>query len=86
MANGLTLYAAPPRSNPLHSIPRLSIPKAFRVPLVMLQSNGSGWFAPGALSALQKYKVKRLDLFFVMFANSFLRERVGNKNFNSNFS
>jgi hypothetical protein len=52
----------------------------------MIQSHGSGLFAPGALSALQKSKVKRLDLFFVTLANSFLRERVGNKNSNSNFS
>jgi hypothetical protein len=31
------------------------------------------------VSALQKYKVKRLDRFLVTLANSFLRERVGNQ-------
>jgi hypothetical protein len=35
--------------------------------------------AKEAISTLQKYKVKRLDLFFVTSANSFLGERVGNK-------
>jgi hypothetical protein len=86
MVNGSSLYAAPPHSNPRNSTAIINPESVSGVPLVMLQSNGSGWFAPGALSALQKYKVKRLDLFFVMLANSFLRERVGNKNFNSNFS
>src|SRR6188474_2370719 len=38
------------------------------------------------LSALQKYKVKWFDLCLVALANSFLGERVGNKNSNSNFS
>jgi hypothetical protein len=51
-----------------------------------LQSDCSGLFALGAMSALQKYKVKRLDLFFVTVTNSFLGERVGNQNSNSNFS
>jgi hypothetical protein len=36
------------------------------------------------MSALQKYKVKKIDLFFVTVANSFLVGRVGNNN--SNFS
>jgi hypothetical protein len=40
----------------------------------MLKSNRSGWFAAGALCALQKYKVKRLDLFFVTLANLLLGE------------
>jgi hypothetical protein len=30
-----------------------------------------------SFSALRKCKIKRLDLFFVTLANSFLRERVG---------
>jgi hypothetical protein len=45
----------------------------------MFQSHGSGFFASGATSALQKYKVKRLDLFFVVLTNSLLGERVRNK-------
>jgi hypothetical protein len=36
-------------------------------------------FALGALSALQKCKVKKLDLFFMTVAKSFLGKRVGNK-------
>jgi hypothetical protein len=31
------------------------------------------------MSALQKYKVKRIDLFSVKVTNSFLGERVGHK-------
>jgi hypothetical protein len=31
------------------------------------------------MSALQKYKVKKIDLFSVTVTNSFLGERVGNK-------
>jgi hypothetical protein len=68
---------------------RLSTPKAFGVPVVMLKSHGSGRFGSGVLPALQKFKVKWLDLPFVTLANSFLGERVGkegNKNSNSNFS
>jgi hypothetical protein len=42
-------------------------------------SHGSGLFAPGAMSALQKYKVKKIDLFSLTVTNSFLRERVGNQ-------
>jgi hypothetical protein len=45
----------------------------------MPPSHGSGLFAPGATSALQKYKVKKIDLFSVTVTNSFLGERVGNK-------
>ena len=47
--------------------------------LLMPPSHGSGLFKPGALTALQKYKVKRIDLFSVTVTNSFLGERVGNK-------
>jgi hypothetical protein len=32
-----------------------------------------------SMSALQKYKVKKIDPFSVTVTNSFLRERVGNK-------
>jgi hypothetical protein len=35
---------------------------------------------------LRKFNVKKLDLSFVTITNSFLGERVGNKNSNSNFS
>src|SRR5256885_2221858 len=47
--------------------------------LLMPTGNGSGLFAPAAMSALQKYKVKKIDLFSVTVTNSFLGERVGNK-------
>jgi hypothetical protein len=47
--------------------------------LLMPPSRGSGLFAPGAMSALQKYNVKKIDLFSVTVTNSFLGERVGNK-------
>jgi hypothetical protein len=86
MANGSSLYAAQPHSNPLHSLARLSTPKRSGFRLVTLKSHGSSRFGRRALSALQKYKVKWLDLFLVTLANSFLGERVGNKNSNSNFS
>jgi hypothetical protein len=46
---------------------------------LMPPSRGSGLFAPRAMSALQKYKVKKIDLFSVTVTNSFLGERVGNK-------
>jgi hypothetical protein len=45
----------------------------------MPPSRGSGLLKPGAISSLQKYKVKKIDLFSVTVANSFLGERVGNK-------
>jgi len=57
MANGLSPYASQQRSSPLHNT---SIPKAFGVPSVTLKSHGSGFSQAGDLSALQKYKVKRL--------------------------
>jgi hypothetical protein len=53
--------------------------------LLMPPSRGSGLFAPAAMFALQKYKVKKIDLFSVTVTNSFPRERVGNKK-NSNSS
>src|SRR4030095_13291530 len=46
---------------------------------LMPPSCGSGLFAPGAMSALQKYNVKKIDLFSVTVTNSFLGERIGNK-------
>src|SRR5439155_89045 len=46
--------------------------------LLMPPSRGSGLFKPGGMSALQKYKVKKIDLFSVTVTNSFLGERVGN--------
>jgi hypothetical protein len=45
----------------------------------MLQSHGSGWLTPGALSALQKFKVKRLELSFVMLTNWFVGNVLGIK-------
>jgi hypothetical protein len=45
----------------------------------MPKSHGSSRFALGAMSALQKYKVKKIDLSSVTVTNSFLGERVGNK-------
>ena len=45
----------------------------------MPPSHGSGLFAPGSMSALQKYKVKEIDLFSVTVTNSSLGERAGNK-------
>ena len=55
--------------------------------LLMPPSHGSGLFTPRSMPALQKYKVKEIDLFSVTVTNSFLGERVGNKkNSNSNFS
>jgi hypothetical protein len=52
----------------------------------MPQHRGSRSLAQAlaTFSRLQKFNGKRLDLFFVTVANSFLGERVGNKN--SNFS
>ncbi len=84
MVNGSSLFAAPARSTPLNSIPRSSIPKAFRGRL-------TGASRTMALicshkpqrPALQKYKVKSLDLLFVTVTDSFLRKLSGK---NSNFS
>jgi hypothetical protein len=52
----------------------------------MLKRHRSGWFAPGALSALQKFKVKSLDHLLVTLTNCgpSVGERVGNENSNSN--
>jgi hypothetical protein len=90
MANGSSLQAAQLRSNLLHSTARLSTPKAFRVSVGdTFRGMALDCSHQEAFSALQKYKVKRLDLFFVTLTNSFLGERVGkreNKNSNSNFS
>jgi hypothetical protein len=47
--------------------------------LLMPPRRGSGLFAPGAMSALQQCKVKKIDLSSVTVTNSFLGERVGNK-------
>jgi hypothetical protein len=76
MANGSSLR---PPSNPLHSAARYKPRKRFGFSIADASERGSGLFAPGAMSTLQKYKVKKIDLFAVTLTNSFLGERVGNK-------
>src|SRR5258708_26357342 len=80
MANGWSLYTVQPRSNPLHSIPQLSIPKAFRARLtgasrtVALNSSHEP-----PRPALQKYNAKSLDLLFVTATDSLGRNLNGQK-------
>jgi hypothetical protein len=79
MANGSSLRARQPPSNLPHSAARYNPESISGFRLLMLPSYGSGLFAPGAMSALQKYKVKKIDLFSVTVTNSFLGERIGNQ-------
>ena len=79
MANGWTLQTAEPRSNPLHSTARYKSRKRFGFSIADA-SEPWLWIVRSQMhAALQKYKVKKIDLFSVTITNSFLGERVGNK-------
>jgi hypothetical protein len=79
MANGSSLQTAEPRSNLLHSTARYKPRKHFGF-LIADASEPWLWIVRArSMSALQKYKVKKIDLFSLTVTNSFLRERVGNQ-------
>jgi len=86
MANGSSLRARQPPSNPLHSAARYKPRKRFGFSIADA-SEPWLWIVQARIrAALQKYKVKKIDLFLVSSANSFLGERIGNQNSNFNFS
>jgi hypothetical protein len=79
MANGSSLRATQPPSNPLHSAARYN-PESVSGFSIADASEPWLWIVRArSMSALQKYKVKKIDPFSVTVTNSFLRERVGNK-------
>lgn len=79
MENGSTLQTAEPPSNPLHSAARYKPRKRFGFSIADA-SEPWLWIVQARIrAALQKYKVKKIDLFSLTVTNSFLGERAGNK-------